>query len=73
MYSIVSRWIKKFSLCLALVAVSACANGPAIDACQGVPGPIRPTTADMDVISDPLNDQILALNLWGEQVLGWKP
>jgi hypothetical protein len=65
--------MRKFVPCLALVVASACANGPAIDACQGVPGPIRPTTADLDVISDPLNDQILALNLWGARVLGWKP
>lgn len=55
-----------------LSVASGCATGPATDGCEWVSA-IRPTSADVDVMSDTLAGQILAHNMAGARVCGWEP
>ena len=53
-----------------MIGASACGAGPVSDGCEWV-RPIRPTMADVDVMSDALAGQILAHNEAGAGACGW--
>ncbi|SFI84901.1 hypothetical protein SAMN05216258_11061 [Albimonas pacifica] len=64
--------MKKWMILTLLSVVSACAGGPATDGCEWVRA-IRPTSTDVDAMSDALAGQILAHNEAGSRVCGWAP
>lgn len=45
--------------------------GTDMDPCAGF-GPIYPTSADLTAASDALRDQVLAHNITGERLCGWR-
>lgn len=53
-----------------MLAATACASGPGTD-CAGFK-PIRPTSADVDMMSDRLVAEILAHNEFGRAHCGWR-
>lgn len=61
----------KFLATLALLTVTACANGRGDESLAFKP--IRPTEADMVCMSDSLVDQIYAHDLTGQKLFKWKP
>ena len=60
--------VKTLSLA-ALIALAACTTTPKGSFCE-IARPIRP--ANVDVLSDAEVAQILALNLKGEKLCGWR-
>ena len=56
---------------LAILALSACCRSEP-DTC-GPWSPIRPTSADLNVVSETLMDQILAHDRVGQDICGWSP
>lgn len=65
----------RYRAALLAAIVTAFASGcqaPATSGCEWT-RPIRPTAQDVDLISDSLVDQILAHNLAGQRICGWKP
>lgn len=58
--------------CLLLLVATACAPGLKGDPCDGWK-PIRPTTEDVDRMSDSLATQILQHDEFGMRMCGWEP
>jgi hypothetical protein len=64
--------MKWFGLAL-MLTVSACGNGPVSpNLCAGWE-PIRPTPADMKVMSSELVMQVLSHDQYGQRLCGWSP
>lgn len=65
---------KTIAAVLLMTAVAACATGRATTdtACSGF-RPIRPTTADVETMSDRLVGQVLDHNQFGAKACGWRP
>lgn len=64
----------RYAVLSLLLLATACAGGP--PAADGIPcaalAPIRPTAADVAVISHELVDQVLRFNELGAAVCGWR-
>lgn len=67
-----SRATTKFGVFLLTLVVSACENGVSIDACAGWQ-PIRPSSADVETMSDRLIEDILSHNEQGQRRCDWTP
>lgn len=69
-----TEWTIALIAAALVLLVSSCASGPrvTVTACEAF-RPIRPTLADLDVISDSLAVQLAAHNETGAELCRWRP